>query len=258
MRVQLNILKNDLDEAVQNKDFVRAQELKVQMEELDEGYNKLQDELTEAAAMASRPSRTSDVAPEKQTQAAEQSRPESAMSTSNKEDDPAVVHKCMVILYQLMQDPAIKTLDNTLHTLLDELIMPSIRHLDAEIRMSAVRSLGVFSLRNIDVAKRNLLLLFQIGHIDIRDVRLVALAMVNDLLLWYGLGAFASEGGTGAEDSGSGASKNQDEQSNIESLLENLSTDTSRREVSTIITLQGHYSYLFHDSLFLFCYRITT
>ena len=55
MRVQLNILKNDLDEAVQNKDFIKAQQLKLDMELLDTEHMRLQDELTEAAAMAAKP-----------------------------------------------------------------------------------------------------------------------------------------------------------------------------------------------------------
>ena len=64
-----------------------------------------------------------------------------------------------------MQDPDIKTLNPVLQTLLDELIMPSIRDLEEEIRLEAVKTLGVFSLRSIDVAKQNLLLLFQVLYL---------------------------------------------------------------------------------------------
>ena len=55
VKVQLNIMQHDLEEAIQNQDFIRAQEIKTQMEKLDEEQNRLQDELTEAAAMAAKP-----------------------------------------------------------------------------------------------------------------------------------------------------------------------------------------------------------
>ena len=42
VKVQLNMLKNDLQEAIQNQDFLRAQELKVEIDKLDEEQNKLQ------------------------------------------------------------------------------------------------------------------------------------------------------------------------------------------------------------------------
>ncbi len=170
VRVRLNILKNDLDEAVQNKDFVRAQELKMEMEELDDDYNRLQEELTEAAAMAAKPSRISNASEvpssdkEATAEAAEDKEAEegSQQTQSAANDDPVVVLKCLEILYQLMQDTAIKTLNATLLTLLDELVMPSVRHLESDIRMMAVKAIGVFSLRSISVAKQNLLLLFQV------------------------------------------------------------------------------------------------
>ena len=55
VRVQLNILKNDMEEAVQNKDFLKAQNIKIEMEKLDIEQNQLQEELTEATAMAAKP-----------------------------------------------------------------------------------------------------------------------------------------------------------------------------------------------------------
>ena len=55
IKVQLNELKNDMEEAIQVQDFVRAQQLKLQMDELEADQRDLQDELTEAAAMAARP-----------------------------------------------------------------------------------------------------------------------------------------------------------------------------------------------------------
>ena len=44
-----------MDEAVQNKDFLKAQNIKMEMEKLDIEQNQLQEELTEATAMAAMP-----------------------------------------------------------------------------------------------------------------------------------------------------------------------------------------------------------
>ncbi len=48
-------LKDDLDAAVKNKDFLKAQELQVNLEALEEEQKSLHEELTAAAAIASRP-----------------------------------------------------------------------------------------------------------------------------------------------------------------------------------------------------------
>jgi len=165
VRVKLNILRNDMEEAVQGKDFLRAQELKEKMDKLEEVHNRLEEKLTEAAAMAARPAIRSDTAKEKKA-----SQEESLKETSNiqmqKNESPEVVHKCLEILYHLMQDTKIKTLDNTLRTFLDELVMPAIRNLQPEIRMAAIRALGILSLRCIEVAKQNIVLLFQVHSLQ--------------------------------------------------------------------------------------------
>jgi len=161
VRVKLNILHNDMEEAVQGKDFLRAQELKEKMDELEELHNRLEEQLTESAAMAARPAKRSDTAKEKKD-SREESFKERSNTQTQKTESPEVVHKCLEILYHLMQDTKIKMLDNTLRTFLDELVMPAIRNLQPEIRMAAVRALGVLSLRCIEVAKQNIVLLFQV------------------------------------------------------------------------------------------------
>jgi hypothetical protein len=40
VKVQLNILKNDMEDSIQNKDFLRAQQIKLEMEQLDEEQNR--------------------------------------------------------------------------------------------------------------------------------------------------------------------------------------------------------------------------
>ena len=76
--------------------------------------------------------------------------------------DPTVTHKCLEMIVELMQDPAIKNLNPTMMTLIEDLIMPSIRDLEPEVRKVAVKALGVCCIRSIELARQNLLLLFQV------------------------------------------------------------------------------------------------
>ena len=80
-------------------------------------------------------------------------------------DDPLVVHKCLEMIFQLLQDRAVE-MNPTLRTLFDELVLPAIQNLQAPIRKSAVAAMGVCLLRNIELASHHLPLLFQIAHLD--------------------------------------------------------------------------------------------
>ena len=80
----------------------------------------------------------------------------------NKPENPLIVHKCLEMIYQLMQDATIKTLNPTLLTICEELVLPSIRNLEPEIHKSAVKVMGVCSIRSIDVARQHLIILLQV------------------------------------------------------------------------------------------------
>ena len=94
---------------------------------------RLQEELTEAAAMAAMPPPAAVAQPaevDNQLRLSQDEEEEGA-----KPDDPLVVHKCLEIIFQLMQDRAVE-LNPTLRTLLDELVLPAIQNLQAPIRNS--------------------------------------------------------------------------------------------------------------------------
>ncbi len=225
IRVKLTELKDEIDEAIQNKDFVRAQQVKLEMEQLEEEQTKIEDELTEALAMASRP-----VSAEKQKakkkRASTDGESEEAPE-SNKKEDPVVIHKCLEMIYQLLQDLSIKTLNPTLRTFFTELVLPSIQSLEAAVRKSAVVALGMCCLRDIELARENLLLLFQVCHLDQSDVRVKALSMVNDLLMFHGLTAFMTTNGADR-----GAAAIDGENSIIASMLDlELSDVSGNRQV---------------------------
>ena len=73
--------------------------------------------------------------------------------TQKTEDDPQIIHKCLAMLVQLLQSPDITSLNATLQTILDEFVKPSVGSLDFEIRNMALKALGAFSLRSLEVAK---------------------------------------------------------------------------------------------------------
>ena len=78
--------------------------------------------------------------------------------------DPLVTQKCLEIVYELLQDTNIKSLNPTLMTIFEELVMPSVRDLRLEVRKSAIKAMATACLRNVELAKRNILLLFQVSR----------------------------------------------------------------------------------------------
>lgn len=151
VKVQMNILQNDINDAVDEKDFLRAQELKLQMDSLDQEQKKLQEELTVADEKASRPSVDNAA--------------KNVLQSNTSPDtpiEPKRMRKCLEVIFQLMQDTKIKSLKPSVMTLVEEIVLPAIRDLEPEIRQIAVKALGVCCLRSLEMAKRNLLLLFQV------------------------------------------------------------------------------------------------
>ena len=224
VRVQINILKDDLEDAIQNQDFMKAQQIKSDMDKLDVEQNRLQDELTEAAAMAPVPSSGTKKVKEKEALAKSVATTEAKISETEaaqldqstvKADDPLIIHKCLKMLGVMLESNDIKSANATLQTLLDEFVVPSVQNIDCHIRNSAVKAMGGTCLRSLDAAKRHLLLILQIAHLDTPEVRITALNVIYDLLMWHGLPAFitstADESGDNVQD---------DEMSNLESVLD--------------------------------------
>lgn len=170
--MKLNILKDGMGQAVENKDFMKAQELKLEMDRSEKELIRLQNEFTDAATVANEQS--SDLEKTKvctlnhfvsiciKSRFLLYLQLESETNEPPKVEDPTVVHKCLEIIYMLLQDMGIKALNPTLQTLFDELVLPSIQSLETEIRKSAVKTMGVCCLRSIGLARQHLLLLFQV------------------------------------------------------------------------------------------------
>eukprot|EP00095_Tigriopus_kingsejongensis_P007922 maker-scaffold1210_size55525-snap-gene-0.20 protein:Tk07922 transcript:maker-scaffold1210_size55525-snap-gene-0.20-mRNA-1 annotation:"hypothetical protein CAPTEDRAFT_225765" len=220
VRVKLNVVKNDMDDAIQSRDFLRAQQFKLEMDSLEDDLAKLQEELTEAAAMASRPQFKEPA----HVPIVEESPPSSEEGA--KLEDPGMVQKCLEMIFQLLQDPKIKILNATLMTLFEELVLPAVRNLEPEIRKSAIKAMAVCGIRSLDLSKRHIVLLFQIANMDQSDVRVAALAMVTDLLIWHGLPAFIAADQTRLDE----------DTANIETMLASELNDPTMSRLGAVLT----------------------
>lgn len=190
IRVKLNILQDNLDTAIREKDFMKAQNLQLDIDEQDEKLQSLNEEL--ALLVTAPRSAAKKQATEKKI-VEEPSQQPVAQSSETIVEDPEVVHKCLVMLFQLLQSPDISTLNATLQTVLDEFVKNAITNLDLTIKIEALKTLAAFCLRSLDLAKMHILLFSQIALVDVVNVRVAALEAIFDLLMWYGVASFTEQ-----------------------------------------------------------------
>ena len=174
LQVKQSEHKDDLDAAISEEDFIKAQEVKTRMKAVIEQRKALETEVENEKGKV--------MVVEKVVEHEEEPR-----------DDPAVTLKCLKLLVATLQDPAIRQLNATLQTLLEELVVIAVQSESATIRKEAITSLACFCLRSVDDARHHMLLLLQVAHIDVPDVRIAAITAVIDLLMMHGLQAFITQ-----------------------------------------------------------------
>ncbi|XP_064602516.1 condensin complex subunit 3-like [Liolophura sinensis] len=158
IRVQLNQLREDLDECIQQQAFVKAAELKEKISELEmEKAEISQAQLTHVEEV--RIERT----------------------------DPETWLKCLNIVSELLENASIKGMSPVIQTIKDSLILPGIQNADPDVRNAAVKALGLCCLLNKETALQYLVLLLQASQVDTEGVRATALHILFDLLHFYGL-----------------------------------------------------------------------
>jgi condensin complex subunit 3 len=186
LRVKMNELRDVLDEAIEVQDFIRAQTVKEEMNNLELEQQQLEAELQV----------------EKERGGASGQLPSTCVSVENSVcvniseaenetvDNPAVTLKCLRLLVATLQDPSIAQLNATLHTLLEEFVIVSVKSEISHIRKEAIFALVCCCLRSIDNSRQHMLLLLQAAHIDVHEVRMAAISGVIDLLMKHGLASF--------------------------------------------------------------------
>ena len=185
LRVNMNMLKDQLDEAVNNQNFLSAQEIKSKMDQLEEEQIVLENQLAAAKAAGMAP--TAKTVSPANNPAAGQLDPSDNVPDV---DNPAVTLKCLRLLVATLQDPSITKLNSTLLTLLEEFVTISVQSEIAAIRKEAILALSCCCLRSIESARQHMLLLLQAAHIDVHEVRIAAITTVVDLLMKHGLASF--------------------------------------------------------------------
>ena len=182
VRVNINMMKDQLDEAVKKQNFMEAQEIKSQLDRLEEEQFMLESQL--AAAKAAGPALSSPAANPAAGQLDTDANSEADL------DNPAVTLKCLRLVVATLQDPSISQLNNTLLTLLEEFITISVQSEIPAIRKEAILALSCCCLRSLESARQHMLLLLQAAHIDLHEVRIAAITTVVDLLMRHGLASF--------------------------------------------------------------------
>ncbi|XP_041369483.1 condensin complex subunit 3-like isoform X2 [Gigantopelta aegis] len=164
IRVEVNQSREELEECVRNQEFERAAELKQTVAELD---------IERAKLLESAQPQTEEIRTEK--------------------DDPVTVHKCLIIICQMLQLLPIKTMSPTLQMLLESQIVPGIQSEVADIRNAAVRGLGLCCLLKQEIVMQHLPLLMQVSQVDTEGVRVTALEAMFDIIHCFGLDVIKGE-----------------------------------------------------------------
>jgi len=183
LRVEMHEMKDELDQAVEEQNFLSAQEIKGRMDSLEEQQAVLEDELE---AVKQLPTGVGLGNP--QTAAANQL--DLLDGEDRSMDDPTVTLKCLTLLVSIMQDARLTQLNNTLHTLLEEFVTAAVQSEQPVIRKKAICALTCCCLRSLESARQHMLLLLQAAHIDVDEVRIMSISSVVDLLMKYGLASF--------------------------------------------------------------------
>merc|ERR1719317_626733 len=185
----MNLLRDKLDEAVTGQNFLEAQQIKAQMDQLEEEQAMMEEQLSSAKAVGAAPS-TSSLDPTPATATAQLDMNDESVPAL---DNPAVTLKCLRLLVATLQDPSITQLNSTLLTLLEEFVMVSVQSELASIRKEAITAMACCCLRSIENARQHMLLLLQAAHIDVHEVRIAAIIAVVDLLMKHGLSSFITQ-----------------------------------------------------------------
>jgi condensin complex subunit 3 len=165
VRVQLNEIREEQAEAVHQQDFMRAQVLLEKIKELQEELQRLDAQ--------------PDVVHEQ---------------VREQQNDRATLSKCLYIIYEMMHSKTVTVLTPHLRSLMENFVLHYIEDCDTYIRSLALQALGVCCLLSQDVAKKYILVFyFQLANSEADEVCTMAVKVIFDLFLLYGLQAFQLE-----------------------------------------------------------------
>ena len=147
IRVQINQLKDELDDAVSVQNCLIAKQVEAQMDQLEEEQVVLEDQLSAAKADGLAPPTSAATALVTPVDSASQLDLSDGEQTN---DNPAVTLECLKFLVITLQDPSITQLNNTLHTILEEFVIASVQSELPAIRKEAITALACCCLRSVE------------------------------------------------------------------------------------------------------------
>lgn len=165
IRVKINELKEEQDDAVREKNYTKAQKLQEECETLQCELKTL---MEGTPALPPPPTR---------------------VEIRDSVKDELALRKCLRIVREMTQSDSVKSLSATLRSLMQNFILPCLEEERTPIiRNKALEVLGIFSLLDKTLAKENFFMFcFQIANDEVCEV---ALKVTFDLLLQYGLETF--------------------------------------------------------------------
>ncbi|XP_057377036.1 condensin complex subunit 3-like [Daphnia carinata] len=164
-RVQLNELKEELEQAVEKQNFVGAQEIKQNIVILETKLNEL----------CSRPT-THDVE-----------------IFREERDDPLTLLKCLSIVCELLKNSPMLKLTKELDQLLTSLILPCVERIDPAVRNAAFEALGCLCTCDLELAQQRLLLFVQAVQMDHQVLQITTAKVLFDLVQLFGLSSFEDQ-----------------------------------------------------------------
>ncbi|KAK7863872.1 hypothetical protein R5R35_007206 [Gryllus longicercus] len=162
LRLQRNILEEDLEKAVEEKRYLAAEDLKNDLAKITEELQLL------SVSSGSKES-----------------------LVKHQKDDPGIISKCLTIVFEMMQSPTVKELNPQLRSLLDNFVKNSLKIEHAVVQVIALQCLAVFSLLDESIAKEVIVIFCLYLGSTCDEIAQVAVKGIFDLLLKYGLKTFA-------------------------------------------------------------------
>lgn len=241
MRVELDILRGGLADAVHAEDFAKAMEIKEKIGDVEQSLLEKQQqtssELLEADDME-------------------------CLTDKN----VRTVLKCLTIIAEMLANMNLKSLPSSLQTCIYEIILPRVSVEDAVVRKQATRALVLCCILSKQVAIEQMRLLMEVALVDHPPIQVIALGGAFDLVLTYGTEPFmaACENLLEGDDEDKDSSDGSNPDPLIAFFIKFLSSvdgevQTVAAEGLAMLQLYGHvYSPILLSYLILLWYNPTT
>ena len=118
--MELNQVREELEECVRSLDLDKAQALKLKLGNLEEEYQKMQSELNTPAATP--------VANTRNMSASSSSQESQAEPEPQEKDDPQTLARCLAIVCQMLRSVEISDINSALYSLHDNLLLPCLKN----------------------------------------------------------------------------------------------------------------------------------